>query len=79
MADPVYDLFISYRRENGAAEARLLRERLIQEGWRVFLDVADLKKGYFDEALLRYIGNSPNFLVCSRRVPSSGACMNRIG
>ncbi|MFN7920160.1 MAG: toll/interleukin-1 receptor domain-containing protein [Bryobacteraceae bacterium] len=58
-----FDLFISYRRENGAAEARLLRERLMQDGWRVFLDVADLKKGYFDEALLEYIASAPNFLV----------------
>lgn len=63
MSEPTYDLFISYRRENGAAEARLLRERLMAQGWSVFLDVANLRHGYFDEALLTHIAGAPNFLV----------------
>ncbi len=47
-----YDLFISYRREGGDATALFLREKLTQRGLRVFLDIIDLYKGYFDEALL---------------------------
>jgi len=58
-----YDLFISYRREGGAATALFLRERLMHCGLRVFLDITDLQKGYFDEALLKHIEAAPNFLV----------------
>jgi TIR domain-containing protein len=42
-----YDVFISYRRENGAAEARLIRAVLREKNVRVFLDVDDLKSGAF--------------------------------
>ena len=57
-----YDVFISYRRDSGAAEARLLRQALMDRGKRVFLDVTDLRKGYFDDELLRRISATPNFL-----------------
>jgi hypothetical protein len=57
-----YDVFISYRRDTGAAEARLLRESLMARGVTVFLDVVDLRKGYFDEELLRRISAAPNFI-----------------
>ena len=62
-ADSRYDLFVSYRREGGATTALFLRERLMHCGLRVFLDIVDLKNGYFDEALLREIEETPNFLV----------------
>lgn len=58
-----YDVFISYRRESGSPNARLLREALEKRGYRVFLDVEDLTQGHFDEALLREIERIPNFLV----------------
>ena len=58
-----YDVFISYRREGGAATALFLREKLMHCGLRVFLDVTDLRKGYFDETLLQRIRETPNFLV----------------
>lgn len=58
-----YDVFISYRREGGDAQALWIREKLMQRGLRVFLDVVDLKQGYFDEKLLHYIAITPNFLV----------------
>lgn len=51
--------FRSYRRENGAAEARLIRDKLHERGVRTFLDVDDLKSGHFDEALLARIANAP--------------------
>lgn len=71
-----YDLFISYRREGGDATALFLREKLTQRGLRVFLDIIDLHKGYFDEALLGCIADSRNFLV----ILSPGAldrCVNQ--
>jgi formylglycine-generating enzyme required for sulfatase activity len=58
-----YHVFISYRRESGSAEARSIRSALQERKLRVFLDVTDLRKGYFDEALLRHIAESPNFIV----------------
>jgi len=58
-----YDVFISYRRRGGDAQALFIREKLLQKGVRVFLDVTDLKKGYFDQALLTYIADAPNFIV----------------
>ena len=58
-----YDVFISYRREGGDAQALFIREKLLQKGLRVFLDVADLRKGYFDQILLEYIADAPNFIV----------------
>ena len=64
MSAPVpYDVFISYRRESGSSIARLLREALEKRGYRVFLDVEDLKEGHFDEALLREVERIPSFLV----------------
>jgi len=57
-----YDVFISYRRDSGAAEARLLRQSLMDRGLRVFLDVIDLRKGYFDDELQRRISVVPNFV-----------------
>ena len=63
MTDASYDVFISYRRESGSAEARLIRNELMTRGLRVFMDVTELKKGYFDDALLHYISATPNFLL----------------
>lgn len=57
-----YDAFISYRRDSGAAEARLLRQSLMARGLSVFLDVTDLRRGYFDEELLQRISAAPNFI-----------------
>jgi len=58
-----YDVFISYRREGGAAEARLLQSKLNERKIRTFLDVTELGRGYFDDALLKHIEQTPNFLV----------------
>jgi hypothetical protein len=63
MAMRNYDVFISYRRGTSAEAARLIRERLNQKEWRAFLDVDDLKKGYFDETLLTFIAEAPNFMI----------------
>jgi hypothetical protein len=63
MIESAYDVFISYRRDKGGAEARLIRAALAERGLRVFLDVTDLSKGHFDEALLRYVAATPSFIV----------------
>lgn len=61
--DAAYDVFISYRRGDASSSARLIRGELRSFHLRVFLDVDDLRAGYFDEALLRCIENTPNFVV----------------
>jgi hypothetical protein len=47
MIESAYDVFISYRRDKGGAEARLIRAALAERGLRVFLDVTDLSKRHF--------------------------------
>lgn len=65
MADTIneYDVFICYRRQGGATEARLIQAKLTQFGLRVFLDVDELRPGHYDEALLDCIARTPNFIV----------------
>jgi hypothetical protein len=58
-----YDVFISYRRDGGAAEARLIQSALQARQVRAFLDVTELGRGYFDDALLKSIDQTPNFVV----------------
>ncbi|MDM8524877.1 toll/interleukin-1 receptor domain-containing protein [Desulfococcaceae bacterium HSG8] len=58
-----YDIFISYRREGGSDKARLFQQALSERGLKVFLDVDELRAGYFDEKLLRVIENTPGFLL----------------
>lgn len=63
MADSRYDVFISYRRSEAGAAARLLQRCLQDEGFSVFLDVDELGSGHFDDSLLRTIEEAQNFLV----------------
>ena len=58
-----YDVFISYRRDGGGAEARLIQAALQSRNVHAFLDVTELGRGYFDEALLKSIEQAPNFVV----------------
>lgn len=59
----VHDVFISYKRKSAAAQARLIRTELVENGVRVFMDVTDLGSGFFDEALLQRIANTRNFVL----------------
>jgi serine/threonine protein kinase len=61
--EPAYDVFVSYRRDLGAQTARLIVQRLEQEGLRAFLDVDALTSGQFDEKLLATIAGAPHFIV----------------
>jgi hypothetical protein len=58
-----FDVFISYRQKTGAEAARVIRERLLQQKFRVFLDVDSLKSGRFDDKLLTTIEDTPHFIV----------------
>lgn len=58
-----YDVFISYRRDGGAATARILRDRLTELGYRVFFDVESLRSGYFNTALYSVIDQCKDVIV----------------
>jgi len=58
-----YDIFISYRRDGGETMALLLRDRLYQKGYRVFLDVESLNAGSFNNKLLEIINNCKDVIV----------------
>ena len=42
-----YDIFISYRRTDGAQYARILQLMLAQRGYKVFIDYDELTDGKF--------------------------------
>jgi len=68
-------VFISYRRDGGDGLAGRVRDALRQRGYRVFLDVEDLRSGKFNEALFSQIERSTDFVV----ILSAGAldrCVN---
>lgn len=58
-----YDVFISYRREGGAAIARAIEAALANSGLRVFLDVSSLTGGSFPAQLAKRIGSISNFFL----------------
>lgn len=58
-----YDVFISYRRENGFLMAQVICDRLKARGISCFLDLEEDRAGKFDENLLKAIAEAPNFLL----------------
>lgn len=58
-----YDVFISYRRDNGFFKAQVIRDRLESIGVKCFLDLQELQAGTFDDKLLNAIRQAPNFLI----------------
>jgi sulfatase modifying factor 1 len=60
--EPRYDVFISYRRGAAGALAVLLQTHLQKQGVTAFLD-RDLRRGVFDDMLLRRITEAPSFLI----------------
>ena len=64
--DKSLDVFVSYRRSNGSQLASLLKVHLELRDYTVFLDVAGLEAGKFDNNLLQSIRSARNFiLVCT--------------
>ena len=59
-----YDVFISYRRSDGTALARAVRDYLTKRGLRVFLDEKELIDGqYFDTQLRGRLLETPNYVL----------------
>lgn len=58
-----YDIFISYRRDDGQQHARLIEKELKSRGYNVFLDYEELDKGLFDEKIVGAIASSKIFLM----------------
>lgn len=57
-----YDVFISYRREGGKDNARILKAELKSRNLNVFLDLDELKDKTFGDQLLNVIAETPVFL-----------------
>ncbi|MBR3892921.1 MAG: TIR domain-containing protein [Alistipes sp.] len=58
-----YDIFISYRREDGNAFARQMQLKLENFGYKVFLDVEELKDGIFDQRIIDAIVSARVFIA----------------
>ena len=58
-----YDIFISYRREDGKEFARQIQLKLENYGYSVFLDVEELKDGVFDQRIIDAICGSKVFIA----------------
>ena len=58
-----YDIFISYRSEDGAQYARILQMQLEKIGYRVFLDYDELKRDRFGDDITLAIKCAPIFLM----------------
>lgn len=58
-----YDVFISYRRDGGESTAKILRDKLTEQGYRVFLDVESLRSGDFNTKLYSVIDECADFLL----------------
>lgn len=58
-----YDVFISYRRENGSDTANLIADRLLHAGYSVFFDLESLKSGKFNEKIYGVIDSCQDFVL----------------
>jgi hypothetical protein len=58
-----YDVFLSFRRNDGDVLATVLRDSLTEKGYKVFFDAGKLNSGKFNPRLLRVIENCANIVV----------------
>ncbi len=58
-----YDIFISYRRENGEDKARILNQYLNAVGYKVFFDHESGMTGEFETEILAAVEIAPVFLI----------------
>jgi formylglycine-generating enzyme required for sulfatase activity len=58
-----YDIFISYRRSDGAQYARILQLELEKRGFSTFLDYEELVDGVFGEEIKSAIQSAPVFIM----------------
>lgn len=70
-----YEVFVSYRRDNGFETANLIAEKLRRMGYSVFFDVESLRSGKFNEQLYKHIEQCTDFVVV---LPENGLdrCVN---
>ena len=59
----MYDIFISYRRKNGFAIAKMISELLKARGVSAFVDLDELRSGTFDDKIIDAIQSSPSFVL----------------
>lgn len=70
-----YDVFISYRRDDGINYARILQTALQLRGYKVFLDLVELTDGVFEKKIKNAIKEasvfmmvlSPHYLECCKK------------
>ena len=77
-----YDIFISYRRENGEDKARILNQFLSAAGYRVFFDHEAGMTGEFETEILAAVEIAPVFLMlltphCFDRCVNDGDWVSR--
>lgn len=60
---PLYDIFLSYRREGGFEVANLIHDRLSRQGYRVFMDIESMRSGKFNDQLYRVIDQAKDVVV----------------
>ena len=58
-----YDVFISYRRDDGAQYARILQLELEKRNYRVFLDYEEITDGIFGDEIKEAIRSAPIFIM----------------
>lgn len=58
-----YDIFLSYRRDGGQETARIIRDSLVDRGYKVFFDVEALRSGAFNTKLYSVIEECTDFIV----------------
>ena len=63
MDNNIYDIFISYRRDNGEDKARILNQYLSVVGYRVFFDHESGMTGEFETEILAAVEIAPVFLM----------------
>ena len=58
-----YDVFITYRRDDGLNYAQLLFQALEKRGYRCFLDVRDEQDGEYEKRIMVALRNAPNYIL----------------
>ena len=59
----MHDIFISYRRKNGFAVAKMIRELLKPRGVNAYVDLDELASGTFDDKIIDAIKSTPSFVL----------------
>lgn len=57
-----YDVFITYRRDDGLNYAQLLFQSLEKRGYRCFLDVRDAQDGEYERRIMAALRGAPNYI-----------------